>query len=217
MGGRRRWWALSAGVALGATAAFLVVVGPARGTGGDGAVDAVSVQSPEEVLAADAEQLAADLGVGREEAEAIIARRPLVDALRRYLRDRLGPAFSDLYLAYGPYRVVVLVLDGSDLTDELAADPRFAELAPFVEFRRVDHTEDLLVRAMAQVGALAGPTGTQAADADIRTGVVTVWVASEEQAADLRAAVEDAAASGELLVPASSVRVLVGGGLLELG
>lgn len=70
---------------------------------------------------------------------------------------------------------------------------------------------------MAQVGELAGPAGTQAADADIRTGVVTVWVGSEEQAADLRAAVEAAAASGELLVPASSVRVLVGGGVTELG
>lgn len=169
------------------------------------------IHTDQEALAMDTARFAEDVGVSLEEASAYVSRGPLIDELRRLLRDKASETFSDLYIAYNPYSIVVLSLGkGDDEFELVSGDARFQELVPFIEVRHVDYTETLLVKAMEQIGQLAGESGTQAANADIRTGSVTVWVDSDEAAAALTGAIRSAEASGELLIPAASIDVLVG-------
>lgn len=174
---------------------------------------ALQIHTDQEALAMDTARFAESIGVTLEEASSYISRRALIEELALLLRERASKTFSDLYIAYDPYRIVVLTLgDGREESELVSAESRFQEILPFIEVRRVDYTETLLVKAMEQVGRLAGEagTGTQAASADIRAGTITVWVDSDGSAAALMEAVRSADASGQLLIPAGSVNVLVG-------
>lgn len=174
------------------------------------------LRSDEAALAMDAAHLAEDLGVTPDEALAYSERQPLIGEVRQYLAVNAGTTFSDVYIDYAPYRIVVLSLaSGENEIDLISAEARFQELLPFIEVRYVDYTEAFLMTAMEQVGLLAGESGTQSSDADIRTGTVTVWVDSEESAANLETAIQKAEASGALLLPAASINILVGGGAVD--
>jgi hypothetical protein len=172
----------------------------------------VVIHTDEKALAMDVEQFAKDVGVSSDEAYTYVEQQPLIDELRLLLVEKSGDTFSDLYLAYDPYRVVVLTLGSAeDMFALISAEAAFQELLPSLEVRRVEYTESILAKAMEQVGLLAGPSA-QASEADIRTGTVTVWVDSEESAAALWNAIQTAGESGDLVIPAASINVAVGRG-----
>lgn len=170
---------------------------------------AIVFHSDEQALAMDTARFAEGLGVTMEEASTYVQHRALLGELRRTLEEEAGSTFTDLYLSYDPYRIVVLTRGDGRLEEQLVAD-RFGEISPFVVVKHAPYTEELLVKAMEEVGSLAGEAGTNAGLADIRTGTVTVWVDTDEAAAELRMALAAAEAQGFLAIPADAVNVVVG-------
>jgi len=213
---RRLWSCFVMAVILSAAQAPAMVAGPSEAKADGSAIGATEVpademQTDEEALAQDAAEFAKIIGASEEEAAIYLSRSPLIGELREYLADKASLSFVDVYPTYNPYAIVILSLGvGKDEVEFTSSDPRFEELVPFIEVRHVDYTEQLLGKAMDQVGDLAGAAGTNAAMADIRTGTVTVWVGSEDVATALGEAIQDAERSADLVIPGASIMILVG-------
>ena len=171
--------------------------------------------SPDDPLIRDAQSLADDLGVPLEQAVCYLRLQDDIGRLGAYLR-REGPAsFGGLYIAYDPsYRVVVLSTTGDrdEIVVAAATAGGFENLTDLLEVHQTQLTEQVLSRAQQALIDLA-PDMRFESGAQIHTGTVYVRVETEEDAATLRARLQDAIARGDIKVPFEVFVIEVG----ELG
>lgn len=163
-----------------------------------------------DALAADAAEIAGILGISAEEMQRYLELQPLVGELQARLAAEDG--FGGLYLEYEPYRIVTLVT-AEDLDVRAALEgTQLAELEPFIETRFVDVAEADLERALTTIDASSSVELVQG-EVDIRSGTVTVWVRTPEDAERLRSWIDAAEASGPLAIPSDRIVIRLGAGV----
>jgi len=133
-------------------------------------------------LGHDQSVISKQLGIPVQEVVLADQLDPTLDALDAAIREKATSAYSGLYVAYEPFRVVLLATD-LGTARSIVSDAQFKAIAPYVVLQQVSLTLSQM-ETLQMMLASSGVNPAYGSDIDVKTNQV-VLLAAPGQSADL--------------------------------